>query len=77
MKVPYSWLKELVPCDLPVEEFMSTSPVTVDADCLARAALRLMETNQPGPITQLVVTDAERPVGILHIHDILRVGIRS
>ena len=70
-------LEHPAPLDLPVEEFMSTSPVTVDADCLARAALRLMETNQPGPITQLVVTDAERPVGILHIHDILRVGIRS
>jgi arabinose-5-phosphate isomerase len=65
------------PLDLPVEEFMSTRPVTVDADCLARAALRRMEANEPGPITQLVVIDDGRPVGILHIHDVLRVGIRS
>jgi arabinose-5-phosphate isomerase len=65
------------PLDLPVEEFMSTAPVTVDADCLARAALRRMEANEPGPITQLVVLDGKKPVGILHIHDILRVGIRS
>jgi arabinose-5-phosphate isomerase len=70
-------LEHAAPLDLPVEEFMSTSPVTVDPDCLARAALRRMEANQPGPITQLVVTDAERPVGVLHIHDILRVGIRT
>jgi arabinose-5-phosphate isomerase len=63
--------------ELPVEKFMSKHPVTVDADCLARAALQRMESNQPGPITQLVVTDGDRPVGILHIHDILRVGIRG
>ena len=65
------------PLDLPVERIMSRHPVTVDPDCLARAALRQMEDNRPGPITQLVVTDGPRPVGVLHIHDILRVGIRA
>jgi arabinose-5-phosphate isomerase len=65
------------PLDLPVEQFMSRTPVTVDADCLARAALRQMEDNRPGPITQLVVTEQDRPVGVLHIHDILRSGIRA
>jgi arabinose-5-phosphate isomerase len=65
------------PLDLPVEELMSTHPVTVDQDCLARVALRRMETNEPGPVTQLVVTHADRAVGILHIHDVLRVGIRT
>ena len=65
------------PLDMPVEEFMSRQPVTVDADCLARAALRQMEENQPGPITQLVVTEQDRPIGVLHIHDILRAGIRA
>lgn len=65
------------PLDLPVTGLMSTHPVTVESDCLARAALRRMETNQPGPITQVVVTEGGRPVGVLHIHDILRVGIRS
>jgi arabinose-5-phosphate isomerase len=65
------------PLDLPVERIMSRRPVTVDSDCLARAALRQMEDNEPGPITQLVVTDGPRPVGVLHIHDILRVGIRA
>lgn len=70
-------LEHAEPLDMPVEELMSTTPVTVDADCLARAALRRMEANEPGPITQLVVTEGDRAVGILHIHDILRVGIRS
>ena len=65
------------PLDLRVEELMSTHPVTVDRDCLARVALRRMETNEPGPVTQLVVKQADRAVGILHIHDVLRVGIRT
>lgn len=65
------------PLDLAVDEFMSRRPVTVDPDCLARAALRRMEANEPGPITQLVVVDSGKPLGILHIHDILRVGIRA
>jgi arabinose-5-phosphate isomerase len=65
------------PLDVPVEQFMSRHPVTVQTDCLARAALRQMEDNEPGPITQLVVTEQDRPIGILHIHDILRAGIRS
>jgi len=65
------------PLDVPIDQFMSTEPVTVDSDCLARAALRQMEDNEPGPITQLVVADQGRPVGVLHIHDILRAGIRA
>ena len=65
------------PLDVPVDQFMSTDPVTVDADCLARAALRQMEENEPGPITQLVVVEQDRPIGVLHIHDILRAGIRA
>jgi CBS domain-containing protein len=35
-----------------------------------------MESREAGPITSLVVVnDANEPVGILHIHDILRSGI--
>lgn len=70
-------LEQDSPLDLPVDQFMSRRPVTVDPDCLARAALRRMEANEPGPITQLVVLDGRKPLGILHIHDILRVGIRA
>ncbi|RKZ13236.1 hypothetical protein DRQ53_00230 [bacterium] len=70
-------LEHDAPLDLPVADLMSTSPVTVPADCLARSALRRMESNQPGPIMQVVVLEGDRPVGILHIHDILRAGIRS
>lgn len=65
------------PLDRPVREFMGSSPRTVEPECLAREALRRMEANEPSPITQLVVVREGRPVGVLHIHDVLRQGIRS
>ena len=63
------------PLDRPVEDFMSRRPQTVDSFCLARAALHKMEENESGPITQLVVVEDERPLGLLHLHDILRQGL--
>lgn len=65
------------PLDRPVREFMGTRPRTVEPECLAREALRRMETNEPGPITQLVVVREGRPIGVLHLHDVLRAGIRA
>lgn len=61
--------------DRPVSEFMSRQPRTVAPDCLARAALQSMEQNPSGPITQLVVTEEGRPLGVIHLHDILRQGL--
>ena len=57
-----------------VEELMSSRPRTVGPHVLAADALRLMGT--PRPVTSLfVVEDEDRPVGILHVHDLLRAGI--
>ena len=54
-------------------EVMTRSPRRVRPDMLAAEALRLMNT---GKITSLFVVDAaERPVGILHVHDLLRAGV--
>ncbi len=58
---------------LPVGRFMSRHPRTVDPEALVGAAVRLMEARQPGPVTSLVAVEAGRPVGILHLHDCLRV----
>ncbi len=63
------------PLDLPVSEYMSPNPRTVAPDCLARAALQSMEQNPSGPITQLVVSEGGRPLGVIHLHDILRQGL--
>jgi arabinose-5-phosphate isomerase len=54
---------------------MTAAPRTIGPDNLAAEALRIM--NDPArPITALfVVDDGPRPVGILHIHDLLRAGV--
>jgi arabinose-5-phosphate isomerase len=56
-----------------IYQVMSTRPKTIARDMLAAEALHLMETYK---ITSLVVADElKRPVGVLHIHDILRAGV--
>ena len=50
----------------------SRSPKTIAADDLAAKALEMME----GTITSLViVSDDDRPAGVIHLHDILRAKI--
>ncbi len=54
----------------PIASYMSRNPKTIEADALAEKALALMEKHS---ITSLaIVDDDHRPVGILHLHDILR-----
>jgi arabinose-5-phosphate isomerase len=54
-----------------VDEIMTASPKTVRPDQLASEALQLLNAAK---ITALIVVDMERPVGIVHFHDLLRVG---
>ena len=59
----------------PVEQVMTRFPITVLPDVLASDALRRM-TAGDRKITQLFVCDADgKPVGLLHIHDLLRAGV--
>ena len=59
----------------PASEVMTTSPRTIGPEALAEAALHLMNARER-PITTLFVVDSTgRPVGILHVHDLLRAGI--
>jgi arabinose-5-phosphate isomerase len=54
-------------------EVASTTPKTIGADDLAAKALEVMEA---WAITSLVVPDAAgRPLGVIHMHDILRAKI--
>jgi arabinose-5-phosphate isomerase len=57
-----------------VTEIMTDSPRTIRADALAAEALREMNVGAR-PITALFVVEAGIPVGILHIHDVLRAGV--
>ncbi|WP_369060586.1 KpsF/GutQ family sugar-phosphate isomerase [Caulobacter sp. 73W] len=53
-------------------EVMTPSPLTIAPGALAAEALKLMNDRR---ITVLFVVEAKRPVGILHIHDLLRAGV--
>ena len=60
---------------LSVGDVMTRNPRVIDADRLAVEALRLMNDG-PRPVTSLFAIDhARRPVGILHVHDLLRAGL--
>ena len=53
-------------------DIMTAAPKTVTPDLLASAALEMINSSS---ITALFVVEDGRPVGIIHIHDLLRVGV--
>jgi arabinose-5-phosphate isomerase len=55
-------------------EVMTHHPKTISPDMLAAEALKLMSERAP-PSTVLFVVEHDRPVGILHVHDLLRAGV--
>ncbi|SIN84150.1 arabinose-5-phosphate isomerase [Bradyrhizobium erythrophlei] len=55
-----------------VDEVMTRNPKTIDRDTLAGEALEMLNSSK---ITALIVTDANKPVGIVHLHDLLRAGV--
>jgi arabinose-5-phosphate isomerase len=58
--------------NIKARDIMSANPKTIDkAEFAIRALNQMREKN----ITQLVVTDNEKPIGFIHLHDLLREGI--
>ncbi|MES2751062.1 MAG: KpsF/GutQ family sugar-phosphate isomerase [Pseudomonadota bacterium] len=55
-----------------VDEVMTKNPKTISPDLLASEALEILNASK---ITALIVTDSKKPVGIVHLHDILRAGV--
>ena len=55
-------------------EVMTASPKTAPPSMLAAEALKRMGEPLPA-VTVLFVVENDRPVGILHIHDLLRAGV--
>jgi arabinose-5-phosphate isomerase len=53
-------------------EIMTAGPKTASPDLLASAALEMINSSA---ITALFVVEDGRPVGIIHIHDLLRAGV--
>jgi arabinose-5-phosphate isomerase len=56
--------------DTPVEEVMTRSPRTIPPDALVAEALELISRK----ISALLVVEAGEVVGIIHFHDLLRIG---
>jgi arabinose-5-phosphate isomerase len=56
---------------------MTSAPRTIPKDALASEALTRMEQNTPRPITSLFVLDvgSEKPIGVIHLHDIFKAGL--
>jgi arabinose-5-phosphate isomerase len=59
--------------ELLVDDIMTASPKTVKANVLATAALALLNKHSIGAL--IVVDDDNRPVGLVHFHDLLRIGV--
>jgi arabinose-5-phosphate isomerase len=55
-----------------VDEIMTRNPRTIARDSLASEALEMLNSSK---ITTLIVTDTGKPVGIIHLHDLLRAGV--
>ncbi|HPE55703.1 MAG TPA: KpsF/GutQ family sugar-phosphate isomerase [Bacteroidales bacterium] len=58
--------------NLTASDIMSPNPKTIGSDTLVVDALGIMRKNN---ITQLLVVDGTKYVGVIHLHDILREGI--
>ena len=58
--------------DLSAADVMTKSPTTIAGDALAEDAVRIMNDRK---ITCLFVTKDSETLGLLHIHDCLRVGL--
>jgi arabinose-5-phosphate isomerase len=58
--------------DMPVETVMTKRPKTIRPDQLTSEALEILNSSK---ITALFVVEAGVPIGIVHMHDLLRAGV--
>lgn len=58
--------------DRPVAEAMGRHPMVIEPKILAAQALNQMNA---GRITCIFVVDERRPIGLIHLHDLLRAGL--
>ena len=57
-----------------IEKVMSKKPKIISSDTLASDALRIMHQSK---ITSLVVSDNDQISGVVHLHDILKTGLKK
>jgi arabinose-5-phosphate isomerase len=55
-----------------VDDIMTSSPKTVTQQTLAATAMELLNRHN---ISALIVVEGAKPVGVVHFHDLLRIGV--
>ena len=60
---------------LSIDELMTKTPRTINANALAYDAMKEMESNQKGAITSLAVVEDGILVGLIRLHDIIQSGL--
>ena len=55
-----------------VDDVMTKNPKTIGGDLLAGEALDMLNTAK---ITAVIVAEGKTPIGIVHLHDLLRAGV--
>jgi arabinose-5-phosphate isomerase len=58
--------------ELCAEDIMTKNPATIAPTALASSAMALLNKKA---ITSLIVCEENRPVGMVHLHDLLRIGV--
>ena len=58
--------------NLTAKDIMSSNPKRIDEDAMAIDAMELMEANG---ISQLLVENKGKYVGVVHLHDLIKEGI--
>ncbi|MCL4137355.1 UNVERIFIED_CONTAM: hypothetical protein GTU68_066231, partial [Idotea baltica] len=58
--------------ELAAKDIMGKNPKMITSSAMAIAALDIMESNN---ITQLLVADGKKYIGVVHLHDLLKEGI--
>ncbi|MBD9455616.1 KpsF/GutQ family sugar-phosphate isomerase [Rhizobium sp. RHZ02] len=59
--------------ELLVDDIMTRTPKTVKPNVLATAALAKLNQHSIGAL--IVIDDDNRPIGLVHFHDLLRIGV--
>ena len=55
-----------------VDDIMTRTPKTVDPTMLTGEAMAILDENR---ISALVVVEDGKPIGVVHFHDLLRIGV--
>jgi arabinose-5-phosphate isomerase len=58
-----------------VEDVMTRNPRTIAPGMLATEIMRESVTESKPAVTVLIVAEGSKPVGIVHVHDVLRAGV--